>query len=173
MTQQHATTPVVTCPRCGRLTNDIKQLRIWRSFICVIVFIRWREEVVVACPDCMRKELTQSLLDNIISANLAWPAMAILYIPRYLTTRRAGPSLLPIRANPLLHDVSARPTASSGLKSVAAALIIVAGIVGLSLAVDRHGPGSENAVGWVCVAVSVGMFVALIRMGSRSRRRGG
>jgi hypothetical protein len=157
------------CPKCGKPTADLKQIRIWRSVICVLVYFRVREEVVTACPACMRPELNESLLANIVSANLAWPAMLLLYIPRYLSAGRPGPSLLlPVR-NPLLHDVGAVPTPLSMFRALRAALLIVGGIMGLWLAVQHGVPIAMELSGWACFGVSVFLAVALVLAGTRKK----
>jgi hypothetical protein len=158
----------VVCPHCGVPTSDLKQLRVWNRFICALFFVRITERVETACPACMKQILDRSLSDNLITANIAWPAMALLYIPRYMAVRRPGPSMLVAPKIAILHDVTARPSSDSMWRSIRAALLIVVGICGLFMAFDRHGEWSENATGWVCTAISVGMFTFLIW---RSRRR--
>jgi hypothetical protein len=119
----------------------------------------------------MKKILSQSLLDNLATANIAWPAMVLLYIPRYLALRRPGPSLVTPPKIAILHDVTAAPSDKALWRSVLVAVLIGVGICGLYMGFDRHGDTSERAVGWVCVGISVAMFAGLIWLARRQPRK--
>ena len=161
------TTPMVFCPYCGVRSDALKRMRIWRSFLCAIVFIRVQEEVVVACPTCMRQQLRRSLLINIGSANLAWPAMLLLYVPRFVATYLPGPSRAPSSVSPLLSDVNARPTGRAMARSVTAALLITWMLCSLGVALGGKHNDPLWPAGWVCFGVSSGLLVALFVLTSR------
>jgi hypothetical protein len=73
--QQAALLP---CPRCGQLTDSLKQYRYMRWCVFLLAGAIHQEATERACPACMRGFIGKSLLINIVPANLLW---LILLLP--------------------------------------------------------------------------------------------
>src|SRR4051812_37527696 len=82
----------VKCPCCHAPTRDLKCLRFAHWMVFLVLYLWVAERVTVACPRCMRRILARRLALNVVPANLAWPALLILYVPRFAATFEPGPS---------------------------------------------------------------------------------
>jgi hypothetical protein len=68
---------LLPCPRCGELTDSLKQYRYWKWFVFLLAGAFWQEAIERACPRCMRGWVWKSLLINIPLANFLWPFLVL------------------------------------------------------------------------------------------------
>jgi hypothetical protein len=65
----------VACPRCGRATFGLKQVRL-SDLTYLILGARIQHARYTSCPSCTRAIVEEHLLRNLVSANLLWIAPA-------------------------------------------------------------------------------------------------
>jgi hypothetical protein len=69
----------VTCPRCHRATESLKEHEI-ANVVSLVVYLAWNAERTVACPSCLRWLLFKKALLAIPLANLFFPFVWLLYL---------------------------------------------------------------------------------------------
>lgn len=85
----------VYCPHCFRPTESLKDYNIGK-IIFLYAGIIWDYDTVTACPSCMRKALCMRSLISIISANLIFPVVFLVYLCQIVATFSRGHSNLQI-----------------------------------------------------------------------------
>lgn len=71
---------LLPCPKCGQPTDSLKGYRLPTFLLFIFIGASFKHGLVVACPQCMRKELLRLSLINLLPANLLW---LVLLVPWY------------------------------------------------------------------------------------------
>lgn len=87
-----APTDPMPCPECGQVSDSIKCFHMTHTMLFLLIWFAVWERTFVACPACMRRILRRRLLFNIPTATLIWPALLLIYLPRFAATYQPGHS---------------------------------------------------------------------------------
>jgi hypothetical protein len=79
------------CPRCKAATFSLKCYTL-DNFYCLIFYMAWKSERVLACPACMRQLLFENSLINLVTANLGSPVPLFKNLFLFMGTFRRGHS---------------------------------------------------------------------------------
>jgi len=158
------------CPHCGKATTALKELRLPHRLICVLVYFSLSERVEIGCPDCMRAIMRRNLWSNLLTVNIGWPGLVVLYIPRFRAVARPGPTRLK-PTNRLLEDFAAEPSGGARLRAVGIGMAVGIFLLGLWLGFSGGRNNPARPVGWVVLAI--GALVVAGMVGWSLRKRGG
>lgn len=147
------------CPVCGKRTDSLKCFRFARAMLFLIVYVTIWEETFIACPRCMRQILRRRLLANIPSAHLLWPALLLIYIPRYAATYAVGHSRALVE--PPRRSRLARLLDALGEHRWQYVMLIVGGCCTASLAFG-HGRHEWFDTSRLIFAVLLGLFIGRV-----------
>jgi hypothetical protein len=85
-----ASTLLLPCGRCGRMTDRLKRHRL-HNWLVFVWFFWWAQTAdYTACASCMRAILLQRTLVNIPTANLLWPIVLVRHAVFFTGTFRKG-----------------------------------------------------------------------------------
>ena len=80
------------CPACHAVTRSLKNFRLYRVFLFLIVAGGSQAADYTACPSCMRKIIAKLTILNLVPANLPWPVVLAVQGAQFVRTSWQGPS---------------------------------------------------------------------------------
>lgn len=83
---------LLSCPRCKRDTDSLKQYRMVQLFIFVVVAGSARGATYTACPGCMRRIILERFAINLLPANLTMFIIGPMFFVQLLRTFTRGHS---------------------------------------------------------------------------------
>ncbi|MFO0881615.1 MAG: hypothetical protein U0840_30325 [Gemmataceae bacterium] len=104
------------CPMCGLPTEHLKRARYMRLLVFLFVGSWWQEEIITACPSCLRRRVWRNCFINLLPANLLWPFLMLPWaLVLTLTSRSRGHSKVVLDEMKAMDEYSRRMQAQGAL----------------------------------------------------------
>ena len=82
----------IRCPCCQQPSDSIKQYKMHKLVVFILIAAHVQSATYTACSSCMRKIIGERMLVNVIPANLAWPVIALAWGVQFARTFSKGHS---------------------------------------------------------------------------------